>query len=115
MRAFAPVGKIHFETEESFVLADPEESNVNCHSAGRGKSLIWTWILIFNTAVSWGEGEAICYLFSMCNVCGGGKANTIAQRNEASHLQLFQGLPQYRLLRGVIFLLTHEYTVPFLL
>lgn len=73
LRVFALASKIHFEAEESFVLAEPEKSNVSCHSALKGKGLIWVWILIltaiiFSAYVTWGTGE---------------KANSISQSTEA--------------------------------
>jgi len=115
MRAFALAGKVHFESEKSFVLTDSEKSSVNCHSALKGKGLTWIWIPIFNTLYHGARGK-LYVIFSACAILQG-EANTTAQRNEAPHLhtQLFQDLPRYRLLMGVIFLLTHQYPVLFLL
>lgn len=112
LTAFAPAGQIHFGTEK--ILTDPEKSKENCLWALQGKGLIWIWILIFNTA-SW-TGRGSCYVtFPTRAMCVCEKANTVVQGTEISHLhmQLFKDLPQYRLLMGVTFLLTHQYPCSF--
>lgn len=40
-----------------------KKKKMDCHWALQSKGLIWIWLLIFNTAVSWAGGEAVMWLF----------------------------------------------------
>lgn len=103
MRAFALVGKIHFEAEKDFVLAVSEKSNVNHHSALKGKGLIWIWILIFNTAVSWDSGK----LYVTCSACAmlgaggqGSKYCCTKKRRSASAYTVVSGFTPIQVIDG---------------